>query len=141
MLSEITATCYDQPTKQPSQLDIQSKILSMPGPVVSYRAFAKNFPRFKKITKEEYNQSTEDLCGSELGRTEEVKVPRATRPTKVYIKAVPNQISYNIMSTLDLPITPALYEDKYKQPSPTAITTQIKAKLVSEKLVPSTTFI
>ncbi|XP_072030393.1 uncharacterized protein [Amphiura filiformis] len=130
VINDITSSCVDVVKPQPTIRDIQAAILSIAGPVTTFRCFSKSFPRFK-ITTQEYQNATKDLTTYEMGAIVTIKV-RHARPIDIYIKPEAANTTYNKVDELEIPIAPAFLETKLKQPSPPSITKNMKDELVSK---------
>ena len=66
--------------------NVKSGILGFPDPVVSYRAFIQSGPRLTRgISNQEFVNATEELK-VHYGRTINVRVARASKPTHIFIK-------------------------------------------------------
>ena len=71
--------------------NVKSGILGFPSPVVSYQAFIQSGPRLTRgISNQEFVNAMEELK-VHYGRTMNVRVARASKPTHIFIKKVPSQ--------------------------------------------------
>ena len=69
--------------------NVKYGILGFPGPVLSYRAFIQSGPRLTRgISNQEFVNATEELK-VHYGRTMNVRVGRASKPTHIFIKRCP----------------------------------------------------
>ena len=84
-------------TKKPSIEEIKAAVIFFPGPVVIYRGFKQSAPRAARTTAE---QEFATACShlSTYGRLLNVRVPRQTMPTEVFLKATPENIQWNPQS-------------------------------------------
>ena len=118
----------DKETKQPSIEEIKAAVVFFPGPVVTYRGFKQSAPRAVRTTAE---QKFATACShlSSYGRLVSVRVPRQTKPTKVFLKATPENIQWN-------PQSPQIcnredYEAKWCLPPHSSVGNAIKNALIS----------
>ena len=118
----------DKETKQPSIEEIKAAVAFFPGPVVTYRGFKQSAPRAVRTTAE---QEFATACShlSSYGRLVSVCVPRQTKPTKVFLKATPENIQWN-------PQSPQIcnredYEAKSCLPPHSSVGNAIKNALIS----------
>ncbi len=139
VIQDITANCLDVAKPQPTIRDVQAAILSIAGPVATFRTFSKTFPRIK-ITSKEYDNGVKDLESAEVGSNVIIKVKHG-RPTAVYIKPDANHTLFNKLEELDIPIAPAFLESKLNQPSPPSITKNMKEELIAKNFVAREKFI
>lgn len=118
----------DKETKQPSIEEIKAAVVFFPGPVVTYRGFKQSAPRAVRTTAE---QEFATACShlSSYGRLVSVRVPRQTKPTKVFLKATPENIQWNPQS-LQI-CNREDYEAKWCLPPHSSVGNAIKNALIS----------
>lgn len=127
-INGIVNACIDKENKQPSLEDIKAAVIFFPGPVVTYRGFKQSAPRAVRTTAE---QEFATACShlSSYGRLVNVRVPRQTKPTKVFLKASPEDIQWNPQS-LQI-CNREDYEAKWCLPPHSSVGNAIKNALVS----------
>ena len=121
--------------------DVEAAIMCLPGPVSTHRTFKKYYPRLRCVTELEYQHAVSDLTTSEFGRMVLLKVPRSSRPTETYLKPTPSKDTYNILEMLEVNVTPAQFEARFKTPCPSSISKNMKAILVATHNVPKEHFL
>ena len=93
-INGIVNACIDKETKQPSLEDIEAAVIFFPGRVVTYRGFKQSASRAVRTTaQQEFATACSHL--SSYGRLVNIRVPRQTKPTKVFLKASPENIPWN----------------------------------------------
>ena len=110
----------DKETKQPSIEEVKAAVVFFPGPVLSYRGFNQSATRAVRTT----------ACShlSSYGCLVSVRVKRQTKPTKVFLKATPENIQWN-------PQTPQIcnredYKAKWCLPPHSSVGNAIKKMLL-----------
>ena len=112
--------------------NVKSGILGFPGPVVSYRAFIQSGPRLTRgISNQEFVNAMEELK-VHYGRTMNVRVARASKPTHIFIKMVPSQ--FEEWPSEDL-CTRSDYESSYNRSCQKSISPSIRRLLLSQNLI------
>ncbi|XP_072015213.1 uncharacterized protein [Amphiura filiformis] len=119
-----------------------SAILTVAGPVTTYRSFVRAGRWNKSISSEEYEKAAEILTDSDFGKVVAVHVPRANHATKVFIKKNPTSITEEQLATVT---GNTLSFDKYRDRffanyDVHAITTRIKSLLTDGGHVPADLF-
>ncbi|KAJ8051136.1 hypothetical protein HOLleu_04590 [Holothuria leucospilota] len=95
---DIIASALDPPKFSPTVTDIKGAVALFPGKLVTYRSFKSAGPRNMRSTSEaEFLKAVEELTA--FGKVVEVRVPRATRKTAVFLRKAPGEIQEALWTT------------------------------------------
>ena len=129
--------------KQPMMKDVATSILSVAGPVTTYRSFTRAFQRYETTTNTEYDQATKKLSENNIGKVVVVKVPRSAMETRVFVKENPEEVTMEQLKAVadDSSVSLEMYKDRFSsKPDSYAITKALKRKLTEDNHVPADLF-
>ncbi len=133
----------NHPEDELHRLCVIAAILSIAGPVTTYRSFTRSSRRFKSITAAEYDSGTKMLADNNMGKNVTIRVPYACHVTNVFIKLDPGAITENqlLTATGNLMSLEKYTERFFTNPDAHAITAVLKKTLIEEGHVPENFFI
>eukprot|EP00112_Aurelia_sp_Birch-Aquarium-sp1_P003795 Seg1429.2 transcript_id=Seg1429.2/GoldUCD/mRNA.D3Y31 product="hypothetical protein" protein_id=Seg1429.2/GoldUCD/D3Y31 len=116
----------DDETPQPSIDDVKRRCLLLPGPIISFRTFKHcSSKKLRGIAEEEFIRSIREL--DQYGRIVEIRPPRATDPTKLFIKKSPDNIDWHGALFLE-----EKYRSKYSKSTHPTITAAMRQILLED---------
>ena len=129
--------------KLPMMKDVATSILSVAGPVTTYRSFTQTFQHYETTTNPEYDQATKKLAANKIGKVVVVKVPRSPMETVVFVKKNPDAVTMEqLRAVTDVSsIILETYKNQFtSNPNSYAITKALKRKLTEGNHVPADLF-
>ena len=116
----------DDETPQPCIEDIKRRCLLLPGPIISFRTFKQcTSKKLRGIAEDEFFRSIAEL--EQYGAIVQIRAPRATDPTTLFIKKRPEAIDWHGGICQE-----EKYRHKYTKPTHPTITAAMKDILVRD---------
>ena len=107
--------------------EIQEKIIYFAGPVVTFRALKQGVRKCRGLLKTEFTSAIQHLKDVlEVGNIVDIRMPKQAELTKVFIKKSPEEVGNNASVDVEK------YRTKFKMRCHTAITLNMRTKLVAE---------